>query len=135
MMRRMYPRRLHDLELAFLDRDPGPTRAKLAGAGRSEVRLELVVAAEIAVECLLQLAGQVLAADALLHPFPEMDVIVVLRGVVEEPGILAVGLLYDLFQRTTEALATPVRLAFLVAAFGVVLRLALSARPRSTRSA
>jgi len=39
--------------------------------------------------------------------------------------------IYDLFQRATEALVTPVRLAFLVAAFAVVVRSALSARRRS----
>lgn len=39
--------------------------------------------------------------------------------------------IYDLFQRATEALVTPVRLAFLVAAFAVVVRSALSTRRRS----
>lgn len=39
--------------------------------------------------------------------------------------------IYDLFQRATEAIVTPVRLAFLVAAFAVVVRSALNARRRS----
>ena len=57
--------------------------------GLNEIGAELVVAAEIGVDRLLQLARQLLAAAALLHPLPEMDVVVVLAGIVEEAGILA----------------------------------------------
>jgi hypothetical protein len=44
-------------------------------------------------------ARQLVAAAALLHPLPEMDVVVVLAGVVEEALVLAVALLDDLLER------------------------------------
>jgi hypothetical protein len=92
-------RGLGDLELAVLHRHPGPARAELRRAGGDEIRLELVVAAEVAVERLLQLARQLVAAAALLHPLPEVDVVVVLGRIVEEAGILAERGLHHLLDR------------------------------------
>src|SRR5690606_2555920 len=92
-------RRLHDFELAVLDRNPGPARAELRRAGVDEIGAKLVVAAEIAVDRLMEGARQLVAAAALLHPFPEMDVVEVLPGIVEETLVLAEGLLDDLLQR------------------------------------
>ena len=48
---------------------------------------------------LFELAGDLVAAAVRLHPFPEMDVVVVLAGIVEEPGILAERALDDLLER------------------------------------
>src|SRR5690242_12770583 len=83
-------RGLRDGELAILHRQPGPAGAELRRAGSDEIGAELVVAAEIAVDRGLQLARKLVAAAVLLHPLPEMDVVVVLAGIVEEAGILAV---------------------------------------------
>ena len=41
---------LGDLELAVLDRDPGPAGTELRGAGIGEIGLELVIAAEVGAE-------------------------------------------------------------------------------------
>src|SRR5690606_20807775 len=91
-------RGLGDFELAVLDREPGPARTELADTGSDEIFTELVVAAKIGLDCLFKLARQLLAAAALLHPLPELDVVVVLAGIVEEALILAVAFLDDLFQ-------------------------------------
>src|SRR6185312_16525016 len=48
-------RRLGNLQLAVLHRKPGPAGAELRRAGGDEVGAELVVAAEVAVDRLLQL--------------------------------------------------------------------------------
>src|SRR5690606_34600582 len=50
------------------------------------------------IDRLLQRAWQALAAAVLLHPLPEMDVVVVLASIVEEALVLAEGLLHDLFE-------------------------------------
>ena len=92
-------RRLGDFELAVLDRNPGPAGAELGGAGGDEIGLELVVAAEIGGEGCFQLAGQLVAAAALLQLLPEMDMVVVLGRVVEQARIGAEGLLDDLLDR------------------------------------
>src|SRR5690606_22871231 len=47
-------RRLADLQLAVLDGEPGPARPELRGTGGDEILAELVVAAEVAVDRLLQ---------------------------------------------------------------------------------
>ena len=92
-------RRLGDDELAVLHRDPAPAGAELGDAGLGEIFLHLVEAAEVAVDLGLELAGDFVAAAVRLHPFPEMQVVVMLAGIVEEAGILAEGALHDLFQR------------------------------------
>src|SRR5690606_18254512 len=92
-------RGLRDLELAVLDRQPCPARTELGRTSIDEVGAELVVAAEVAVDCLLQRARQAGAAAALLHPLPEVDVVVVLGSVVEEALVLAVGLLHNFLDR------------------------------------
>src|SRR5690606_2066539 len=72
---------------------------ELADTGGDEIGAELVIAAEIAVDGFLQLGRKALAAATLLHPFPEMYVVVMLAGIVEEARILTVGFLDDLFER------------------------------------
>src|SRR3954462_13482967 len=91
-------RGLGNLELAVLDLEPAPAGAELADAGRLEVRLELLEAAEVLVDLLLDLARQLGAAAIGLHPAPEMDVVVVLAGIVEDRGILAERALDDLLK-------------------------------------
>ena len=92
-------RRLHDLQLAVLDRQPRPAGAELPLAGFHEVGAELVVAGEIGVDRGLQLARQAPAAAVRLHPLPEVQVVVVLAGIVEERLVLAEGLLDDRLDR------------------------------------
>src|SRR5690606_28995799 len=88
-----------DFQLSVLHRYPSPAGAELRGAGSDEVGAELVVATKIAVDGLLQRARQVLAAAALLHPLPEVDVVVVLRRIVEEAGNLAERRNHDFLDR------------------------------------
>src|SRR6476620_6212326 len=83
--------RLADDQLAVLHRDPGPAGAELRDAGLGEVFLHLADAAEITVDLRLELAWDLVAAAVRLHPFPEMDVVVMLAGIVEEPGVFAEG--------------------------------------------
>ncbi|MCY1236267.1 hypothetical protein D9M72_489150 [compost metagenome] len=92
-------RGLGDLKLAVLDREPGPARTELAGAGSDEVGAELVVAAEIGLDGRVELGRQAGAAAALLHPLPEVDVVVVLAGFVEQRLVGAIGLLDDFLER------------------------------------
>src|SRR5579872_758019 len=91
-------RRLGDLELAALDRQPGPARAELAGAGSGKIGLEFLEPAEVLVDLLFDPARQFAAAAIGLHPLPEMDVVVVLARIVEERGVLAERALDDLLQ-------------------------------------
>src|SRR3954469_19224849 len=91
-------RGLGNLELAVLDLEPAPAGAELADAGRLEVRLELLEAAEVLVDLFLDLARQLGAAAIGLHPAPEMDVVVVLAGIVEHRGVLAERALDDLLK-------------------------------------
>src|SRR5690606_35559510 len=72
---------LADLQLAVLDGEPGPAGTELRGAGGDEVFAELVVAAEVTVDRLLQRAGEGAPAAVRLHPVPEMQVVVVLAGI------------------------------------------------------
>lgn len=88
-------RGLQDGELAVLDREPGPAGAELADTGLDEVGLELLVAAEILVDLLGQRRRGLTAAVGL-HPVPEVEVVVVLAGVVEERLIGVVARLDDL---------------------------------------
>src|SRR5262249_48950000 len=82
---------LADDQLAVLHGDPGPAGAELRDASLSEVFLHLGDAAEIAVDLRLDLARDLVAPAIRLHPFPEMDVVVVLAGIVEEPRVFAEG--------------------------------------------
>src|ERR1039458_2726546 len=77
---------LGDFQLAVLHRQPAPARTELADAGGGEIGLELLEAAEVLVDLLLQTAGQFAAAAIGLHPVPEMHVVVVLSGIVEDGG-------------------------------------------------
>src|SRR3569832_160649 len=62
-----------DFELAVLEAEPGPARAELRRAGSDEVGAELVVATQIAVNQLQQLAQHLgrAATTIGLHPVPE----------------------------------------------------------------
>src|SRR5690606_6440632 len=62
-------RRLQDLELSALDGKPAPARPELRHTGLNEVRAHLVVAAIVLDES-LDLARQLRATAALLHPVP-----------------------------------------------------------------
>src|ERR1700722_6548605 len=104
-------RRLRDGELAVLDREPAPAGAELGDAGLNEIFLELCDRADVGGDLLFQLAGNLVAAAALLHPLPEMNVVVVLSGIVEQAGILAEGAFDDLLDR----------LVFPLRAFGEVI--------------
>src|SRR6201996_356361 len=91
-------RGLGDFQLAVLDRKPAPARAELADTGSGEIGLELVETAEILGDLLFELAGQLAAAAVRLHPVPEMQVVVVLAGVIEDRRVLAERPLDDLFE-------------------------------------
>src|SRR6266702_4900115 len=80
---------LGDLELAALDLQPAPAGAELADAGGGKVGLEFLEAAEVLVDLLFEPSGQFAAAAIRLHPLPEMYVVVVLAGIVEDGGVLA----------------------------------------------
>src|SRR5579862_3669323 len=81
-------RRLRDGELAVLDREPAPARAELGDAGLDEIFLEFCDRADVGRDLLFEFSGDLVAAAALLHPFPEMNVVVVMGGIVEEAGVL-----------------------------------------------
>src|SRR5215212_921524 len=85
-------------KLAVLHREPGPSGTELAHAGCGEIRLEFVQPAEIVVDLLFQAARQFVATAVWLHPIPEMQMVVMLAGVVENGGILAERTLDDLFE-------------------------------------
>src|ERR1700753_183505 len=78
--------RLGDFKLAVLDRQPAPARTELANAGGGEVGLEFLEAAEVFGDLLFQTAGQFAAPAIWLHPVPEMQVVVMLAGIVEDGG-------------------------------------------------
>src|SRR3984893_10287149 len=90
---------LGDFELAVLDRQPRPARTELADAGGGEIGLEFLQPAEVLGDLLFQAARQFVAAAIGLHPVPEMQMIVMLAGVVEERRILAERALDDLLER------------------------------------
>src|SRR5579862_685912 len=77
-------RRLRDGELAVLHRDPAPAGTELSDAGLREVFLHLGDAAEVLVDRRLELARNLVATAVRLHPLPEMNVVVMLAGIVEE---------------------------------------------------
>src|SRR5829696_7819445 len=81
-------RGLGDFELAVLDRQPAPAGAELTDAGGGEIGLELLETAEVFGDLLFQTAGQLAAAAIRLHPVPEMQMVVVLAGIVEHGRIL-----------------------------------------------
>src|ERR1700730_4327154 len=88
----------HD-DLAVLDGEPSPARAELGDACLDEVLLHFGDRAKIGDDLLFKLARNLVAAAARLHPLPEMQVIVVLAGIVEESGVLAKGTLDDILER------------------------------------
>ena len=92
-------RGLHDFKLPVLDRQPGPARTELTLAGFNEVGANLVEAAVLVNER-LDLARQLLAAAALLHPLPEMKMVIVLADVVDDAdSLIGIGILHDVFKR------------------------------------
>ena len=91
--------RLGHLELAVLDREPGPARAELRHARLDEVGLHLVEAAVVLDER-LDLARHRAAAAVGLHPVPEVGVIVVLAHLIDDRLVLLrKGFLADLVER------------------------------------
>src|SRR5271166_5478188 len=96
-------RRLGDLDLAVLEAEPAPAGAELRNAGLDEVFLGLVDRPERVLQRLLELARHLGSSPSWLHPFPEVDVVVVLTGVIEYGGVLAERPFDDLF----EGLALP----------------------------
>src|SRR5690606_8972772 len=92
-------RGLGDFQLAILERKPGPARAELRRAGIEEILTELVKAPQVGLDRRLERRGKGPAAAIRLHPLPEMDVVVMLAGIVEEPLVLAIALLDDLLER------------------------------------
>src|SRR5262249_48100045 len=92
-------RSLGDDDLAILDGEPAPAGAELRDAGLDDVLLHLGDRAEVGDDLLLECAGNLVTATVRLHPLPEMHVVVVLAGIVEQAGILAVRPLDDLLQR------------------------------------
>src|SRR4029077_16433832 len=92
-------RRLRDRELAILDREPAPAGAELSDARLDEILLELGDRTDVGNDLLFELAGNLVAAAALLHPLPEVDVVIVLGGIVEETGILAERAFDDVLDR------------------------------------
>src|SRR5690606_32244942 len=89
-------RGLADLQPPVLDGEPGPAGAELRRAGIDEIGAEFVEATQIRVDRRREPARQAAPAAIGLHPLPEMDVVVVLAGIVEEARILAIALLDDL---------------------------------------
>src|SRR5215467_10231889 len=96
----------HD-DLAVLERKPRPAGAELGDARLNEVLLHFGDRAEIGDDLLLKRAGNLVTAAAWLHPLPEMEVVVMLAGVVEEPGVLAERAFDDLFKRLAVPLGIP----------------------------
>src|SRR5579862_9231882 len=92
-------RRLHDDDLAVLDRQPAPAGAELRNAGLCEVFLHLGQGADVGRELLLELAGKLVTAAALFHPLPKVDMIEMLGGIVEQTRDLAEGAFDDFFNR------------------------------------
>src|SRR6478735_2389967 len=77
-------RAVNQRALAVLDRQPAPAGAELTDAGGGEIGLELVETAEVFGDLLFQTAGQLAAAAIWLHPVPEVQMVVVLAGIVED---------------------------------------------------
>src|SRR6185437_2268502 len=90
---------LHHDDFSVLHREPAPARAKLRRASLDEIFLRLRNRAQIRDDFLLERARNFVAAAVRLHPLPEMQMIVVLSGIIEEAGIFAEGILDDLFER------------------------------------
>src|SRR5258705_12206212 len=90
---------LGDFELAVLHRQPAPAGAELADAGGGEIGLEFLESTEVLGDLLFQTAWQFGTAAIGLHPAPELQMIVVLAGIVEDRGILPERTLDDLLER------------------------------------
>src|SRR6266536_4968434 len=91
-------RRLGDFELAVLDLQPAPAGAELADARGGEIGLELLEPAEILVDLLFQTSGQFAAAAVRLHPIPEVQMVVMLAGIIEHGRVLPERPLHDLLE-------------------------------------
>src|SRR5882757_8093576 len=99
-------RGLGDDDLAVLDGEPGPARAKLRDAGLNEILFHFRDRPKIGNDLLLQIAGNLVAAAIRLHPLPEVNVVVVLPRIVEEPYILAETALHHILERFSFPLGT-----------------------------
>src|SRR5712675_857156 len=89
---------LGDFEFAVLDLQPAPSGAELADAGGGEIGLEFFQPAEVLVDLLFQPARPFVAAAVRLHPVPEMQMVVMLAGIVEHGRILSERTLDDLLE-------------------------------------
>src|SRR6185437_4071560 len=91
-------RRLAHDQLAVLDGDPGPTGTELRHARLREILFHFCNSAEVAVDLGLEFGRDFVAAAIWLHPLPEMQMVVVLAGIVEEAGVLAERPLHHFFK-------------------------------------
>src|SRR5580704_9058763 len=80
---------LRDDDLSVLDRQPAPARTELGDTGLDEILFHFGDRPQVRNDLLFQIAGNLVAAAALLHPLPEMSVVVVLAGIIEQTRVLA----------------------------------------------
>src|SRR6516162_7507883 len=71
-------------DLAVLDSQPAPAGPELCDAGLNEFFLHLGDRPEVGDDFLFKIAWNLVTAPIRLHPLPEMNVVVVLAGIVEE---------------------------------------------------
>ena len=64
-----------------------------------QVFLDLSQWANVGGQLLLEFAGQLVAAAALLHPFPEVNVVEMLRRIVKQSGIFTERAFHNLLYR------------------------------------
>src|SRR5665647_577459 len=91
---------------AILDREPAPARAELGNASLRQVLFDLCERTNVGGDLLLQFAGQLVAATVLLHPLPEMAVVIMLSGIIEEGLVLTERALHNLLDRLVFPLRT-----------------------------
>ena len=82
-------------ELAVLDGEPAQPEPNWATPAWMKSSLNFSTPPRSSSDLLLELARD-RAAALRLHPLPEVDVVVVLAGIVEEGLVLAEGALHDL---------------------------------------
>src|SRR5262249_44963818 len=82
-------RRFSHSNLAVLDGQPSPSGSELSDASGNELLLHLVIGTKVFGDLLLEIARELGAAAAGFHPFPKMQMVVVLARIVEESRILA----------------------------------------------
>ena len=88
--------RLGDDQTAVLYSEPCPTRTKLRDTGLDEIFTHFVIAA-VGVEKRFNFAWDTLAAAVGLHPIPEMKVVVMLTGLIDQSLVaVSIGFLDDL---------------------------------------